>query len=157
MMCGSHKGYLKNLREHYVDVWTELIWIRIRLKGGSSCWIFLFLKAKYYFTMWLSMYTCKDPWYPRLDAHESFRRECSYSQKNNCYQPLWYAGLWVQFTGQLNVPWVNDRRLTSSLYSHSYRLFIVKDAPDSSLSPVTLQNMKTRNDQVTVKIGLLIS
>jgi hypothetical protein len=62
----------------------------------------------------------------------------------------------VQITGQLNVPWVNDRRLTSSLYSHSNQLFIVKDAPDISLSPVSFQNTKTCNKQVTVKIGLLI-
>ena len=104
------------------------------------------------------MYTCKEPWYTWLVAYETFRREHSYSKKkkNNCYQPLWYAGFWVQITGQLNVPWVNDRRLTSSLFSHSYRLFIVKEAPDFSLSPVSLQNMKTRNEQVTVKIGLLI-
>jgi len=114
------------------------------------------LKAKYYFTVQLSMYTCKEPWYTALVAYETFRSEHSYSQKNNCYQPLWYAGFWVQITGQLNVPWVNDRRLTSSLYSHSYRLFIVKDAPDFSLSPVSLQNMKTRDEHVTVKIGLQI-
>jgi len=91
-----------------------------------------------------------------LVAHETFRREHSYSQKNNCYQPLWYAGFCVQITGQLNVPWVNDRRLTSSLYSHSYRLFIVKEASEFSLSPVSLQDMKTRNEEATVKIGLLI-
>jgi hypothetical protein len=32
----------------------------------------------------------------------------------------------------------------------------MKDAPDFSPSPVSLQNMKNRNEQVTVKIGLLI-
>jgi len=54
------------------------------------------------------------------------------------------------------MPWVNDRRLTSSLYSHSYRLFIVKNAPDFSLSPAILQNMKTHDEEVTIKIGLPI-
>jgi len=32
----------------------------------------------------------------------------------------------------------------------------VKDAPDFSPSPVSLQNTKNGNEQVTVKIGLLI-
>jgi hypothetical protein len=90
-----------------------------------------------------------------LVAYATFRKEHSYSQVNNCLQPLWYTGFWEQITGQLNVPWVNDRRLTYSLSFHSYRLCIVKDAPDFSLSYVSLQNMNTRNEQVTVKIGLL--